>query len=210
MLALVAATFLMVASHVVPSAPKLRARLVGRLGRRPFLAAYSALSLAALALVVVAYRAAEPGPWLFTPGPAQRWLAVTVMPIAVLLVVGRLTTPAGDGAPAGIDRLTAVPGSLGVLLWCALHLANVAEARLTVVFGGMATIALVSTIKNWRQATPAYRRSGLVPLSGIALGRQRLVWREIGWWRLALTVAGYLTLLGLHPIVIGANPLAGL
>jgi uncharacterized membrane protein len=210
MAALVALTLLMVAGHVVPSAPTVRARLIQRFGRGPFLAGHSILSLVALALVIWAFRAAEPEPWLVAPGPAHRWLAVALMPLAVLLVVGRLTTAAADDGPRGIDRITAVPGSLGVLLWCFLHLVNVAEARLVVVFVGMAAIALVSTIKNWRQASPAYRRSGLVPFASMAAGRQRLVWHEIGWWRMALAVAVYILLLLLHPLVIGADPLATL
>ena len=47
---LIAATVVMVAGHIVPSVPVVRAGLIARLGRRPFLAAHSALSLAVLGL----------------------------------------------------------------------------------------------------------------------------------------------------------------
>ena len=185
---LIAATALMVAGHVLPGWPPVRAAMLAKLGRGPFLAAHSALSLVALGLVVLAYRLAAPGPWLFTPGPVDRWLAVVAMLPVVALLVGRLTTPAKGEVAHGIYRITAVPGSLALLLWCLLHLLNVAEARLTVVFTGMAAIALFALVKNWHQAPPGRRRAGLLPFAGVIAGRERLVLAEIGWWRLGLAV----------------------
>lgn len=43
---------------------------------------------------------------------------------------------------------------------------------------------------------------------GSALGRVDF-WREFGGWRPALCAAGLLDLLGLHPLVIGHDPLTG-
>jgi hypothetical protein len=40
--------------------------------------------------------------------------------------------------------------------------------------------------------------------------RERLVWREIGWWRVGVALLVYASLLYLHPIIIGRDPLAGL
>jgi len=204
---LIAATALLVVSHIVPSAPGVREELIERLGRRAFLAVYSLVSLAALALVVWAYRAAGPGPWLYVAVPGGRWLAVIGMLVAVFLVVGRLTTRADHKTPAGIYRLSAVPGSLGVLLWALLHLLNRGEARAVVIFAGLALLAGWSVVKNLRVASPAFRRVGV--LDPHALG-DTAVWRATGWRRTALLVAAYLALLYLHPIVIGPDPLAGL
>jgi uncharacterized membrane protein len=128
----------------------------------------------------------------------------------VLLLVGRLTTPPRGEAAHGIYRVTATPGSLALLLWCLLHLLNVAEARLVVVFTGMAAIALFALLKNWHLAPAGRRRGGLLPLAAILSGREQLVLTEIGWWRLGLAVLTYLALLLLHPLVIGVDPLAGL
>ncbi len=50
--------------------------------------------------------------------------------------------------------------------------------------------------------------TGLVPFAAVAARRQRLAWAEIGWWRLALTLAVYLALLFGHARVIGVDPLA--
>jgi uncharacterized membrane protein len=49
-------------------------------------------------------------------------------------------------------------------------------------------------------------RTSMVPFAAIARGHNRLVWSEIGWWRLAIAALLYAALIGLHPLVIGASP----
>lgn len=205
---LIPATLFMIASHVVPGIPAIRSSLIDALGRRLFLSAYSAVSVAALVLVVWSYRTADPGLWFYFPTAEAKAFAVLGMPVPLFLLVGRLTTPAKTAEPAGIYRLTAVPGSLAVLLWTSLHLASLGGARQVVLFAGMAAIALFSLIKNWRIASPARHRSGILPFSGILRGRQSFVWSEIGWSRLLLTAVLWAVLLLLHPLVIGPDPLA--
>lgn len=180
--------------------------LINRLGRSGFLLAYSLLSLLALALVILAYRAAGPGAWLYVPLPEARLVALAAMVPVMVLLVARLTTRA-EATPTGIYRLAAAPGSLAVLLWALLHLLNLGEARQVVVFTGMATIAAAALIKNLRLAPPAFRAVGLLRLS--ALGRAAF-WHELGGWRIGLALAAYLALLALHPVVIGRDPLAGI
>lgn len=206
---LVAATLLLVASHVVPSAPGIRARLMASAGRRGFYAGYSLLSVLALILVIWAWRAAAGGPWLYVPAHEARLLAVALMPLALFLLVGRLTTRPGGDTPHGIYRITAVPGSTALLLWALLHLPNLGEARTVVLFLGMAAIALFALIKNYRCSPPGRRRAGILPFAAILSGRERLVWSEIGWWRLGAALALYLLLILGHPHVIGVDPLAG-
>jgi uncharacterized membrane protein len=208
MVPLTLATLFLIASHIVPGLPQTRANLIEALGRRVFMTLYSAVSLAALVLVVWSYRAADPGIWLYFPPIEAKTFTVLAMPIPLFLLVGRLTTPAGPAEPVGIYRITAVPGSLSVLLWTLLHLAALGGARQVIVFAGMAAIALFALVKNWRTATPARRQAGILPFVGILRGRERLVWSEIGWSRLLLTLALWATLLVLHPVVIGPNPLA--
>jgi uncharacterized membrane protein len=188
--------------------PQTRANLIEALGRRVFMTLYSAVSLAALILVVWSYRAADPGIWLYSPPIESKTFTVLAMPIPLFLLVGRLTTPARSAEPIGIYRITAVPGSLSVLLWTLLHLAALGGARQVIVFAGMAAIALFALVKNWRTANPARRQAGILPFAGIIRGRERLVWSEIGWGRLLLTLALWTALLVLHPVVIGPNPLA--
>ena len=207
---LIAATVLVIASHVVPSAPGLRERLIGTFGRSGFYAGYSLVSLLTLGLLIWAYRAAGPQDWLYTPPPAARIVAVVAMLTATFLVTARLTTRAPPDRPIGIYRVTAVPGSLGVLLWALVHLLNLGEARAVVVFAGLAVDDPDRLVKNLALAGPAYRDVGWLPFAAIVSGRQIFVWREIGWWRLGLALLVYASLLHLHPIVIGRDPLAGI
>ena len=207
---LVAATLLVIASHVVLSAPGLRGSLIERVGRSGFHLGYSLISLLTLGLLIWAYRAAGPQPWLYLPAPAARIIALPAMLIATLLVTARLTTPAAPDRPHGIYRVSAVPGSLGVLLWALVHLLNLGEARAVVVFAGLAAMTLIALVKNLVLAGPAYREVGWLPLAAIVRGREVLVWREIGWWRVGLALLIYASLLYGHPIVIGRDPLAGI
>jgi uncharacterized membrane protein len=206
---LIAATLLMIASHALPSAPGLRQRLIRTLGRPGFHVAYSLISLLTLGLLIWAYQAVGPQPWLYAPAQAARVIAPAAMLVATFLITARLTTPAASDRPYGIYRVTAVPGSLGVLLWALVHLLNLGEARAVVVFGGLALMALIALVKNLLLADPAYRDVGWVPFAAITADRQSFIWSEIGWWRLGLALVVYASLLQLHPIVIGRDPLSG-
>lgn len=211
MILLLTASLLLVLSHAVPSAPGIRRTLIASLGRPAFHVLYSVLSLAALAFVIEAYRAAAPGPWLYVPPDEARWISVALMPVPVFLLTARLTTRPDAAEPCGIYRITTVPGSLAFLLWSLLHLLNLGEARITLVFAAMAVLALVSLVKNRLVQEGAWRERGSVlPFAAILAGRERPVWAEIGWGRLLLGMLLYAALLGLHPYVIGIDPLTGL
>jgi uncharacterized membrane protein len=205
---LMLATLFLVGSHVVPGMPGVRSFLIGALGHRMFLTVYSVVSAAALVLVVWSYRAADPGLWLYFPPGETKVFAVLAMPVPLFLLVGRLTTPVKPAEPTGIYRITAIPGSLSILLWALLHLASLGGARQVIVFTGMAAIALFAVVKNRRGAMAAGKQAGILPFADIARGRERFVWSEIGWGRLALTMALWAVLLLLHPVVIGPDPLA--
>jgi uncharacterized membrane protein len=71
-------------------------------------------------------------------------------------------------------------------------------------------MTLIALVKNLAVAGPAYREVGWLPFAAIVSGRQTLPWREIGWWRVGLALLVYATILHLHPIVIGRDPLAGI
>lgn len=156
----------------MPSAPPVRARLIERLGRPGFFAAYGLLSLIILVWVILAFRGADPGVWVYLPPAKARALAVVAMPLAVVLVTGRLLQRPADH-PCGIYRITAVPGSLGLLLWALLHLLVLGSVRHVLLFGGMALIALIALVKNVRLAPAPVRSVGVVPFLGILRGRVR-------------------------------------
>jgi uncharacterized membrane protein len=208
MLQLSAALAFLVASHLVPSRDGVRARLVGAMGRRAYLAAYSVVSLLALWAVVAAYRAADAGLVLWSPAFEGRYVALAAMPVALLLLVCRLTQrPSAEAR--GIYRITTTPGSLAVVLWSLVHLLNVAAFRTVLLFLGMLAIALGSLLRNASRSEPR-GAMGAVPFARVISGRERLALGEIGAWRLLLALGLTAAILLLHPIVIGVDPLAGL
>lgn len=207
MLLLSTAILFLIASHVVPSQTAIRRSLMESVGRRAFYAGYSLVSVAALAMVIAAYRAADPGTWLWYPAFEGRYVALAVMPVAVLLLTCRLTQ--SPSRMAGVYRITTTPGSLGVLLWSVVHLLNVGEARTVLVFLGMAAIAVASLLRNAARARPP-GMIGVVPFARILVGSERLALAEIGIRRLLLALGVTVLLLLLHPIVIGVDPLAGI
>jgi uncharacterized membrane protein len=205
MLMLSVAILFLVASHVVPSHPAIRERLMEALGRGAYFTAYSLVSAAALAFVIAAYRHAGPGAMLWSPAPENRYVALAVMPFAVLLLTCRLTQ--SPSRAAGIYRITSTPGSLGVLLWCLVHLMNVGEARTVALFLGMAAIAIASLLRN---AAASGGAVAAIPFARVLSGAGRPVLAGIGLWRVLLALTATGLLLYLHPLVIGVDPLAGI
>jgi len=206
MFPLAAASLALVLGHVVPSAPPVRRRLVGALGRGGFTAGYSVLSLALLAWVVVAWQDAAGGPWLWMPPPWTRWVTVAAMPVALWLVASALVDrPAAGGFPEasrrGAYRLTRAPGSLGVVLWAGLHLLSVGSARAAILFGALALLGLATLAK-------ARLTARLGEPSGTPAPPPRRP--RPAWLAPVLAGALWLGLLALHPLVIGVDPLATL
>ncbi|HYE50115.1 MAG TPA: NnrU family protein [Azospirillaceae bacterium] len=207
MLALAAATALVVLSHLVPMWPGARDRLVAGLGRRPYLMAHSVLSLVALGLLGWAWTAAEPALSPLEPGLLPKRAAVLLMPLAFALVAGRLMARRRAPMPAGLFTLTATPGSLGMLLWALLHVAAASDARALVVFSGFALIALFSLARNARALPPELAEVGWVPLRAVLAGRVR---PDLGGLLppLAAGTVAWVALLYAHPLLIGPDPLA--
>lgn len=206
---LIAALAALGLSHWLPSSPRLRPVLTGALGTRGFHIAYSMLSLAVVAWLIAAYGRAAGSGWLWLPPLWARWAIVLGMPVALWLVLARLMTRPGE-EPAGIYRLTAAPGSVGILLWALLHLLNAGQSRAVALFAAFAVIALAAAVKNLRTAPRARRKAGLLPSLAILRGRMAFARRDVDWRPAALALALWAGLLTLHPMVIGPDPLAGL
>ena len=206
-------------SHVIPSAPGVRGRLVALLGARVFRILYSVVSTAAVVWFVWAYRVSEMGGWVFAPLPGIIWGAMVLIPIAIFLMVARVGTPYGEIArPAGVRgiyRITRFPGSWGVLLWALVHLAATGDLKRVAAFGTFALIAATALVKNeyvirrepGAEARQFVEATGFFPLAAILTGRQRFAGREIGWriFLVSFLVTGLL--LALHPVLFGVNPL---
>jgi uncharacterized membrane protein len=214
MTSLVAATAAFLLAHFVTSTP-LRPRLVGALGERPYLGAYSLVALVTLVWMIWAY-AGAPRELLWT---GFRELPRLVMPLAFILIAcGYARNPTMVGAdgllksedPArGVIRITRHPIMWGIMLWAAAHLLARGERAATVFFGGFLVLAALGTIlmDHRKSANPDFQRfksvTSNVPFVAIAQGRNRIVWREIGWLRPAIGIAVFVLAFFLHPWISG-------
>ncbi|MCD6073723.1 MAG: Conserved rane protein of unknown function [Rhodospirillales bacterium] len=223
--ALLTATIVFVGAHLVLSAHPIRGLLVARIGERPFTGLYSALVALPFIWMIAAYRAA-PTDYLWIAPTGIKHLTLTIMIVATILAAASVSrnNPAVAGAPPpkledgpkGIFRITRHPFMWGVALWAITHLMASGDAASVIVFGGLATLALVGTLhsdsRKHRQYGPAWdiyaRQSSHLPFLAIAQGRTHLVWSEIGWRPVILGAALYLVLLIGHEPVIGIAPVS--
>ena len=192
-----------------------------RLGERGFLALYSTVALIGLIWLGYGYAVAPREPWW--GGPDFAVVPLVLMAPAALLYVGAFSqknpTSVGQSADAdaarGILRITRHPFLWAMALWAVGHLAVNGDLPSLVLFGGILALSLVGMRAIDRKSLgrdpvgfAAFEaRTSAVPFAAIAQGRNRLVWSEIGWGRIALAAVLYAALIGLHPLVIGASPM---
>jgi len=214
MTSLVAATAAFLLTHFVTSTP-LRPKLVATLGEWPYRGVYSLVAFVTLAWMIWAY-AGAPRERLWT---GFRELSRLVMPLAfILLACGYARNPTMVGAdrllksddPArGIIRITRHPIMWGVMVWAAAHLLARGERAAAVFFGGFLVLAALGTILMDRRksSNPDFQKfksvTSNVPFVAIAQGRNRIVWREIGWKRPAVGIAVFALVFFLHPWISG-------
>lgn len=140
-------------THAVPVRPPLRPWLVARLGQGGFTLAYSALSLAALAWLLVAAGRAPHVP-LWPMPPMAHWLVLAAMVPACLLLALTLGRPnplsfagarnhAFDPARPGLEKLVRHPVLAALLIWSLAHLAVNGDLAHALMFGGFALFALL-------------------------------------------------------------------
>ena len=207
---LVAATVAFLATHFVTSTP-LRPALVSAMGEWPYRGVYSLVAFITLGWMIWAYVGA-PREFLWS---GFRQLPYVVMPLAfVLIACGYWRNPTMVGAdkllksddPArGVIRITRHPIMWGVMLWAAAHMLARGDLRSLVFFGAFVALAAVGTLAMDRrkQSNPDWPRFAAVtshiPFVAVAQGRNRLVWREIGWLRPAIGLAAFFAVLTFHP-----------
>ena len=217
MTSLVLATALFLATHFVASTP-LRPKLVAAMGEWPYRGVYSAVALITFGWMIWAYvhTAREPL-WI-----GLRFLPVLVMPFAFILIAcGYFRNPTMVGADAllksedparGMIRITRHPIMWGLMLWAAAHLLARGELKALVFFGSFLVLAAIGTLAMDRRksANPDWARfaaaTSHVPFVAIAQGRNRLVWREIGWKRPLIGLVVFAVFFAAHPWLFGARP----
>jgi uncharacterized membrane protein len=221
-LSLVLAALFFTGIHLGIAGTAIRDRAIGILGRNACMAAFAVASAIGLARLVVAYNRA---PYLVTWGMLEWWkpIAIILMLPAALLVVIGLTTPNPTSVtqegrirqpPQGIVRITRHPFLTGVGLWALVHLIGNGDVASLVFFATWAIVALAGTVSIDRKRRrllgaawePFATQTSIVPFAAIAAGRDRLMPREIGFWRWGLALLVYALMLGGHAPVIGVSP----
>jgi uncharacterized membrane protein len=222
---IVAALFLLV-SHFGISSTALRPWLVARIGERAYLGLYSLIALGAIVWVIRAWaHAPYVELWPVTAGTAL--VPLILMPFAFLLAVPGVSTPnpTSVGAPAttlggdavrGIFRVTRHPFQWSVVLWAAAHVIANGDLAGVILFGAFGALAGIGTLlidrkyaarrgAEWQAFAGA---SSNLPFAAILAGRERFLFAEIGWARIAVALLLYVVLLALHPWLFGASPFA--
>jgi uncharacterized membrane protein len=217
------AAILFLAIHLVPATP-LRGRAVRAIGEGPYRGAFSLVSAAALAWLILAYGAAPLEP-LWAQAPWTRYVPLVVMPFAFVLFVCGLTSrnPSMAGMEKSVDAEMRVSGIMTITrhpmlwsfaLWGLAHLAVNGDRASLYFFGGLALLALAGMpIIDRRKADeigaawgPVLMRSSAVPFLAALQGRTAVDWRGIGWWRPLLGLFLYALLLGGHRHIFGVSP----
>lgn len=145
---LLSGLLLFIAIHLLPTMTELRQRLIDRLGRMPYLALFSAISLLGFLLIIYGFGQAPRDP-LWAPLSFSRPLAHSLMPVAfILLSAAYLDTH--------IRAWLKHPMLIATCLWAIVHLLANGDLASTLLFGGFFAYALIDIAL-------AKPRSSLVP-----------------------------------------------
>lgn len=207
-------------THSVPVRPPVRPWLQARLGRTGFSLAYSALSFAVLALLIVTAGRAPIIP-LWHWAPWQNHVVLTLMlPVCVILGLaiarpnpfsfGGIRNESFDPTRPGIVRLTRHPLLLAMAIWAGAHIIANGQLAYAILFGTFAGFAILGMSlvdrrrrrtmgeEMWHKLDTARRRCPVLPAPMSWSGAIS---------RLVLGAGLYFTLLVLHPWLFGVNPL---
>lgn len=153
MLILIVGLLVFLGMHTVPMRPGLRGRLVDRLGEGGYKGLFALTAAVGLALIVVGKASAAFVP-LYPPMPGARHLALTLMPVALILVLA-------GSLPGNIKRFVPNPMLTGVKLWAVLHLLANGDLASVILFGSILAWAVLDVISLKRRgvAKPTVRVS---------------------------------------------------
>lgn len=222
---LILAVLAFMASHAIPSLKPVRRALVTGLGERRFRILYSALSLAMIVWLGVAY-AGAPHVEVWATRPWMMGVPLLVMPFACLLFVCVLSAPNPlsisasrapyDPARPGIVSVTRHPLMAAFALWAGAHILPNGDVASLILFGLLFALSLagppsLDAKRRARLGEAAWKRlagpTSSLPLAAVLAGRTRLDIKGIGLGRAAAALLLYGLLILAHPWVIGVSPL---
>lgn len=200
------------ASHAIPVRPPVKARIVALLGARGFSLAYSALSIAVLAWLIVAAGRA-PYVELWARMPWQTWVPFIANALAAVLISLAIARPNPlsfggarnaefDPDQAGIVGWVRHPLLVAIGLWAGAHIVPNGDLAHVILFGTFLAFALLGMKmidrrkrrqlgSDWHRLTQTTRRVEVTPG-----GLVRVVAGLGAWWLLMV----------LHTPVIGMSP----
>jgi len=214
---LIFAALVWVGVHIGVAGTAVRGAIVRAIGEGPFRGLFVLTSFALIFWMARAYHFAGAVQVLWA---SPHWLNVLLMLLmfpALLLFVGSVTvrnptSVAGASALAaenparGILRVTRHPMLWAFALWAAIHTIILGTLGALVFFGAFLITALAGMpsldakiAKRDPQHWAAYAQAtSILPFAAIAQQRNRFVFAEIGWWRIALALALWFVLVGAH------------
>jgi uncharacterized membrane protein len=154
------------------------------------------------------------------------WTPAVLMAPATILFVGSLSQPnptmvmgerhlAGTEPARGVLRVTRHPMLWSFLLWALSHFIANGDLASVFLFGSIMIVAAAGMgsidRKQERRDPEKWRRfaavTSVVPFLAILAGKNRFVFSEIGWARIAIAAALWIAMVALHGLVIGAPAL---
>lgn len=227
MIELSAAILVFLASHALPSQTRVRAWLLGHLGKRLFFSLYGMMSLALLTWLLLAYQNAPYiEVWEFAEW--MRWMCVGLVLIACLFIGSAFTQPNPlslsashdiqrfDPDHPGIVGLTRHPALFGLVIWSGAHMIPNGDAASLLMFGFLNLLCLYGhhsvthkrqTALGLAQWTSLARTSDDVAFKAILQGKIPLMQCLPNLKGIIAGLCLFALLLSLHAPIIGVSPI---
>lgn len=209
------ATLAFVGTHLAMSHP-LRTRLVQTLGEQWFTILYSAISFVTLGWMILSYRAAEDGYFLWLTPDWAMPVAAGAMLLSCILLVGSFfgnpafPRPGARAEPAraatGIFAITRHPMNMAFILWALVHIALWGALPNLIVAGGILILATLGSIgqdhKKLNVVGEPWRvwmgRTSFLPFGALLSGRAKWSALRQAWPALLLGLLLWLAVTWLH------------
>lgn len=211
-----------IALHSIPAVAKIRGTLIGWMGHGSYIAAYSVVSTAALAWLILSALSLDYVE-IWQPASWQAWPTFVLSPIGLFLVLAGLFSRnpfsisfRKGGEPDAIVSITRHPVLWGFLCWSVGHIPPNGDLRSLLLFGGFAAFSaggfLMLEKRGRRAFGPAWptasSRSSVIPFAAAINGKSRVTIDAPMAAAMLCTVVLLVWLLGGgHAALVGADPL---
>jgi len=154
---LVIGAVLWIVTHLGIINSGVRPVLVSKLGKRAYTLIYSLISFAVLIFLIMSFNRLETNTLLWTPVPLFRWLAIILMPVALIFAVGTFMTSnptivgqmhklGSFGKGQGLIRITRHPFQWSVIIWSLTHIIANGELGSLIFFGALLAVSAIGTL----------------------------------------------------------------